>query len=149
QVEWKITKYYSKEPSEESKIDTICKALPSSLEQYYISPKSWATKSQDWARSEGDRRALDKTLETTDLSAYQLDNCLHIYPDELLHFRPGEVLDDMPQYPTTLGMILTNSGCPVSDKNDSSVHALDIIPRQSTLNINEHHATVKNVGILG
>ena len=37
----------------------------------------------------------------------------------------------------------------VNSDGDVLVRALDIIPRQSALNVNEHHATVRYMGILG
>lgn len=52
-------------------------------------------------------------------------------------------------YPITLEMIKKGGVCTaVDDTNRYRVRAIDIIPRQSALNVNEYHATVKQTAIL-
>jgi hypothetical protein len=121
QVEWEVTKYCDEAPSEAVQKEEINKEL-----QKQADP----TKTQK----------MQKRLEKYEAPAEN---------EDAEQPRGDEIVDKSvaASYPITLDMIKR-----VKDKcknaSTERVRAIDIIPRQSALNVNEYHATVRETAIL-
>lgn len=163
QVEWKVTKIYDQKP----KAEIACRSLdgqdsPIALfKQLRTLPGAEKSPCLDKLRQQAVFSALKDTEQPTDeitIGESDTDKLL-----ALLRQRKATQaikilgLDDKRElsfkYPITLDMIREaydkGDDDQATELDPSRARALEIIPRQSALNINEYQATTNNTGFLG
>lgn len=140
EVEWKVTRYFNDVPD-----DIREKFMRKDYEDAYDNDVA-CVKDENSAKKDKEIAEADKEKQTEVDSAGELAQLMNDDPKSTARNDA-----DRQKCPVTMEMILAaeKEGKYVGEGGHQKVRAIDIIPRQSALNVNQHHATVKNVGILG
>lgn len=170
QVEWKVTKYYDQEPTSKAKTKVIQDALKKEdnpacqvwKDLYSIKgldPNDIESGIQS-DMSSGDQSYLqgtDKTkcaAETSVASERQADErtSQKSYPVTLKMIVDAAKSGDITAVDADENLRLSSNDATRPDARELQslgVRALEIIPQQSSLNVNEYHASVRNFSFLG
>lgn len=136
QVEWEVTRYFDKVPQKSSRTG----------------------KCPEQSETKEDRTQTDKSRYTDSGSKYEIEQSLPVTLDMILQAASAASNVTNPRSESThlstqgeKALRSAEGGAVLEEDGFRSlrVRALDIIPRQSALNVNEYHATVKNTGLIG
>lgn len=150
EVEWEVTQYFDKAPPKEIRDEVMKAAVEKSGK---LADSEMCKQGEDIGNDTDLYKNCPITLEMIQIAANRaaITNrpLIQAYETERQQYeaqRKKKGVGDPPKMPT-----LDDAGGKkvLAEGGFLRVRALDIIPRQSALNVNQHHATVKNVGILG
>lgn len=176
QVEWQVSSYCDKEPppsiqeeviretllkegKTEDEADRILMRIDKAREAI-ITRRAWERLRSDYKSTQDVRAQIDTLDKSSDVIEVKIDKLDVTTKRQLLEFTEEETkrVEDNERYgkktvpyPITLEMIkkyrATSDG-KCQPGHTEQVRAIDIIPRQSALNVNEYHSTVKQTMIL-
>jgi len=139
QVEWRVSKFCDAEPSVQVQEDVIRDELKKQ-------GKNDAEATEEMLHIDKLRKPL---LEQRAITYAAASGEMLTEQEKQETARADRFYGKAKAYPITLEMIKKGGGCTTVDVNNRyRVRAVDIIPRQSALNVNEYHATVKQTAIL-